>query len=394
MEEKKVLENEQEVSMGDLMNEEQYGVKKINPGDILTGKVISKNSDEIMVSIGYMSDGIIPSNEFGSYDSMDKYMVDDEIEVYVLKMDDGDGNLILSKKKADGIVIWDELQGKFDAKAIIKVKPTEVVKGGVIVDLSGLRGFIPASQLDNVYVENLQEYVGKEIEAKIIEFSKEKKKIVLSGKVVKEEKRKIAEENIYQTLKKGDLVKGKVKKTMKFGAFVDIGGTDGLIGLDELSWKRVMDPREVVNEGDEVEVLVLNVDEKNRRISLSLKAKFEDPWMKLVEDFEVDDIVDGKVVNMMGFGAFVEIEEGLEGLVHISEISEKRITKPEDELEIGQEVVVKILKIDYDNKKISLSIKEAAGADIDFGDEFEEEEEQEGNTLEALFGDKFKNLKF
>ncbi|MCT4632132.1 MAG: 30S ribosomal protein S1 [Firmicutes bacterium] len=394
MEEKKAPEVEENVSMDELLDDGEYGIKKINPGDILTGKVISKNNDEMMVSIGYMSDGIVPSEEFGSYDSMANYNVDDEVEVYVLKMDDGDGNLILSKKKADGIVVWDELQGKFDAQTVFTVKPAEVVKGGVVADISGLRAFIPGSQLDNRYVENMGDFVGKDLDVKIIEFNKEKKKIVLSGRIVKEERKKEAEEKLYETLKKGDLVKGKVTKLMKYGAFVDIGGTDGLVGLDELSWKRVIHPSEVVNEGDEVEVLILNVDKKTKRIALSLKAKFEDPWMTLVEDFEVEDVVDGKVVNMMGFGAFVEIAEGLEGLVHISEISEKRITKPEDELEMGQEVVVKILKIDYDNKKISLSIKEAAGADIDFGDEFEEEEEQEGNTLEALFGDKLKNLKF
>ncbi|MBZ4669602.1 MAG: ribosomal protein, partial [Defluviitaleaceae bacterium] len=262
------------MTMAQMMEDIEKSMKRLRSGDIVKGKVIKVNENEVLVNIGYMADGIIPRQEISDDENIDPRDIlkpNDEIDVLILQMDDGEGNVILSKKQADQVVVWDELNDYFEAGTPIEVTVKEVVKGGVVAPIKGIRAFIPASQLSINYVEDLNAYIGKTLKVKLIELDKKSRKVVLSRKEVEKEERELQKKEIWKTLKKGEKRRGIVTRLAKFGAFVDLGGVDGLIHLSDLSWKRVLDPAEVVSVGDEAEVYVVDFDEKKERISLALK---------------------------------------------------------------------------------------------------------------------------
>ena len=355
-------ENIQEVSKDEMVDALEKGIMKINSGDILLGKVISVTEDEVFVNIGYMSDGIISKEEFSNEEVIDlreAVKPGDEIQVYILEVNNGEGNIALSKKRVDGVKIWEDLEKSFTSGVAFEVTVSEVVKGGVLASIKGLRAFIPASQLSLSYVENLDEFVGKTILVKVIELDKEKKRIVLSKRELDKVEAEIEKGNLWDTLKKGEKRMGKVSRLATFGAFVDLGGADGLIHISQLSWKNVKDPSEILTVGDVIEVTVMDFDKEKGRISLGIKDEKLNPWNTVATNYKAGDIVEGTVVRLLDFGAFVQIQSGIDGLVHISQISEDRISKPGDVLNVGDKVSVKILEINEKDKKMSLSMKDA-----------------------------------
>lgn len=348
--------------MMNMMEEIENSLKVPRRGHTIKGKVIHVTDSEIMVNIGYKSDGIIPKEEISndlSVNPHDLVKEGDEIDVYVIKTDDGEGNVLLSKKRVDAEKGWETLESAVSNGQVLQAKVVEVVKGGVIAVINELRGFIPASQLSTSYVNNLNEYIGKELSVNIIDFNKEKRKIVFSHRAVLEKENEQKRKVLWQNIQKGDVIEGEVKRLTNFGAFVDIGGIDGLVHISDLSWGRVTQPSEVVKVGETIKVVVLDFDQDKNKISLGLKQTTPAPWENIQEKYKVGDIVEGKVVRLADFGAFVELESGLDGLVHISQISDKHIAKPSQEVHIGQKVNVKILEINEEAKRISLSIKEA-----------------------------------
>jgi small subunit ribosomal protein S1 len=387
----------EEVSMKDLMDNLDGGIKTIHSGDVVKGTVISVSQEAVFVNIGYMADGVISREEF-SQDPMielkEEVKPGDELYVYIVEVNDGEGNVALSKLKAEEYKVWDEFEQSINEGTTLEVKINEAVKGGVTANVKGVRTFIPASQLSTRYVEDLKTFVGKTLTVKVIELDKDKKKVVLSRKEVEKAEEEVKKTEVWSVLKKGEMRTGVVTRLAKFGAFVDLGGIDGLIHVSDLSWKRVLDPSEVVSVGDTVEVYVIDFDKAKGRISLGLKEVASDPWNSIAANFKVNDIVEGRVVRTADFGAFVEIAEGVEGLVHISQVSDERVSKVSAVLNEGDKVKVKILDIDTRNHKLSLSIKEAKNtqdreAIKDFlGDK------SEGMTLGDLLKDKFKNFKF
>ncbi|WP_273323591.1 30S ribosomal protein S1 [Vallitalea guaymasensis] len=361
-EEIKETEVENTPSMEDYAEEIDNTFVKLTEGDIVEGKVLSVTDTEILVNIGYISDGIVPAQEIIHDEDVslkDLYKENDMIKAQVTDLHDGEGNVLLSIKKAEQIIVWDELKEAFENKTTVKVIAKEAVKGGIKCVIKGIRAFMPGSRLSVNYVEDLNEFVGKELEARVIDLDVEKKNVVLSRKELEKEELEKKKHKLLQSIKKNDRMAGVVKRITNFGAFVDIGGIDGLVHINDLSWKRVKHPSEVVNVGDNVEVYVLDVDKARERISLGLKNVNDDPWLNIKEKYTEGNIYEGTVVRLLSFGAFVMLDGGIEGLVHISEIADKRIEKPEDVLEIGDKVTVKLLGIDEKGKKIKLSIKEA-----------------------------------
>lgn len=382
----------EDMSMEEMIEDIDNSMKNIREGQIIRGKVISFSDKEVLVNIGYMADGIIKAGENTSLEDMNIKDIHegDEIYVYIVKLNDGEGNVILSKKIADEIMKWKELEEDFQKQSIFKVNVAGVVKGGVVCYIEGIRAFIPASRISARYVKDLKEFLGKELEVKVIQINKRNNKLVLSAKEVEQAKINTQKEKLLKSLKVGEKRKGKVSKLVKFGAFIDLGGVEGLIHLNDLSWKRVNNPEDVLNVGDEVEIFVLDVDKEKQRISLALKDKKDDPWNKLTSDYSVGDVIKGKVVKLLDFGAFVEIIDGVEGLVHITEITNENIAKPSDALKIGDIVKVKILELDLKNKRIALSIKEA---DDTMQKELEKyNDDSEGISLGELLKEQLKNL--
>jgi small subunit ribosomal protein S1 len=333
----------------------------LTTGQITKGKIIGYNNNEVFVDMGYKSDGIIPMQEFSDdadFNPEKSLKVGEEIDVFVVRVNDGEGNVLLSKKKVDAVKGWDVLESAFENKKSIKVKVVEKVNGGVIGNASGVRVFIPASQISDRFVKDLSEYVKQVLEVEIIEINKQKRKVVGSARTLIEKNKEAASSQVWNSIEIGKTYKGQVKSLMDFGAFVDIGGVDGLVHLSELSWKKIKHPSEVVKVGDEVIVTVLEFDKDKKRISLGYKKQADNPWALAVEKYQVGNVVAGKVVRLVPFGAFVELEEGIDGLVHISQISSVRLGKPGDALKVGQQVEAKITEFDAEAKKISLSIKE------------------------------------
>lgn len=392
-------ENIQDASMNEMIGEIDASMKKIQVGDIIKGNVISVSEQEVLVNIGYITDGIVPKQEVCSDENVnitELVKPEDEIYVYVEEINDGEGNVLLSKLKADSYKEWDKLEDSFNNGTVLEITVKEVVKGGLISNINGVRAFIPASQVSCSYVEDLNKYVGETLKVKVIEFDRNEKKVVMSGKEVEKVELLVKREKTLSTLKKGELVKGVVTRLAKFGAFVDLGGVDGLIHISQMSWKRINDPSEVVSVGDEVDVYILDIDVEKDRIALALKQVDVNPWETISQKYKVNDVVEGTVVNLIDIGAFVQIEEGIEGLVHISEISDERIAKPSDVLKIGDKVTVKVIQINEKDRRLSLSIKAAA----DRSDEnFDNYKNKSTNTNDAvtigdLLKDKFKNFKF
>lgn len=359
---REVIDKMEELTMEQGL-EQGYGtLDPVELYQIVEGTVVKINADEVMVDVGGKSEGVIPKKELSfQRDPVieDLVKVGDEIQVMVIKMENSEGHMVLSKKRADQEKAMDELKEKYENGEIIEAKVVSDVKGGVIVDI-GARGFVPASHLDTKYVEDIKSFVGNTYRFKLIEFDPqpENRKIILSRRVLLEEEEKGQREQLWQKIEEGQTCKGVVQRIANFGAFVDLGGVDGLLHISEMGWGRVKQPTDVVNVGDEIEVYVLKVDQEKGRISLSLKKLLDNPWGDVDGRYTVGSTVSGKVVRIAPFGAFVSLEDGVDGLVHISQISWDHVEKVEDALTVGQEVDVKILEVDKDQKRISLSIKE------------------------------------
>ncbi|MDU5106907.1 30S ribosomal protein S1 [Clostridium sp.] len=373
-----------EGTMGDLLKE--FDVKRIRTGDILDGEVIDVNDKEVMVNINYAFDGVIEKNELTNIDKDPREVVSigDKIKVYVLSPNDGEGYVQLSRIKALEITEREDIEKAFDNEEIIKVYVKEEVKGGLVAYYGNIRLFIPASLVSRERV-NLADYIGKELEVKIIELDFKSRKIVASRRLIEDEIFEKNKKELWKSIKSGEKRTGVVRKIIKAGALVDIGGVTGLIHLNDLSWGRVNRAEDVVKEGDNVEVFVGEVDTKNQRVSLILKDINEDPWTKNGEKLKLGDVLDGKVVNLLNFGAFVELFPGVEGLVHINEITEENIAKPSDVLKLGQKVKVKVLDVNKENKRISLTIKDAEEKSKEY---LQYNDNDEGVSL----GDLFKGL--
>lgn len=362
MEEQEVVSTEQEQSQAneDFMAEIEKSFVYIKRGQIVTGTVVQISDSEICVNIGYKSDGIIKKENLtaaGDENPMDLFKVGDEIEAEVVTLNDGEGNVVLSRKSIESKLKWKELVESLDENAVYTVKVDKVVKGGVLAKLDGYDAFIPASQLSLRYVEDLSEFVGQELEVNIIEADKRQRRFVLSHKNILKAQAEEQEKKLYETFKKGDKVTGKVKRLTDFGAFVDIGGIDGLLHITDISWVKIKHPSDVLNVGDEIEVLILNVDPEKKRISLGLKQLSPKPWDLVPEKYIVGDTVEGTVVRIMPFGAFVSLEPTIDGLVHISQVTNRRLEKVEEELRIGDKVTAKIMEVNPAKKRISLSIR-------------------------------------
>lgn len=346
-------------SMAELL--EQYEKDFVVPkkGELVKGKIVSVSDKEIVVNIGYKADGIIPKSEVSNNDVNLKEFAQEgqELEVYILKKDDGDGNVLLSLKRIAQLKDWTVLEKLAEEESVIEVQIKEAVKGGVIAYYNEIRGFIPASQIALHYVNDLTVYVGQKLDVRILEVNKNKRRAVFTRKQMLSEELKEKKAELWENISEGALVKGEVKRITSFGAFVDIGGLDGLIHISEMSWGRIKSPKEAVKIGDTVEVKVLTIDRATEKVSLSLKQVKNDPWIEFDKNYSVNDIVDAKVVNLTDFGAFLEIEPGLEGLVHISQISQDRIEKPSDILKIGEVSQAKIIEVNLEERKIKLSIR-------------------------------------
>ena len=347
----------------------------IRPGQTVTGTIVQVTDNEVCVNIGYKSDGLIPVAELINQENhREAYKVGDEIEVEVVKVNDGEGNVLLSQKNIVSRKNWDALVAKYENNEYVEGVGKDVVKGGLIVDVDGVRTFVPASQLSERYVEKIDQFVGKPMKLKIIEVDKQKRRLVASRKAVLAEESAAAKAAAWEKLEVGTIVHGIVRRLTDFGAFVDIGGVDGLIHITDLSWGRVKHPSDVVKPGDEVDVLVLALDRERERISLGLKQTKPKPWETAQVNYPVGSICEGKVVRIVTFGAFVELEPGLDGLVHISQIAPTRINKVEDVLHVGDMVRVRILDVNPEAKRISLSIRDAAepaeaeNGDMELGD--------------------------
>lgn len=347
-------------SMDEFEEELFRSFKKLYSGDIVEGTIISVTDTELLVNFGYMSDGVIPVAETLADEDEDirnLYHEGESIKAEIIKTDDGDGNVLLSIKKAEEVLVWDELESAFKSETKMNVKVKETVKGGVVCIIKGVRAFIPASQLSTRYVEDLSQYVGVSLLVKVIDFNREDKKVVLSRKEVEAEENKMQKSMIMDTIKKGDKFTGAVVNLKDFGAFVDIGGVQGLIHNQDLSWEKVKHPSDILKVGDQVDVYVIDVDYKAEKITLGLKDIKADPWENITQEYKVGQVILGEVVRLAAYGAFVSIGNGIEGLVHISEMSEKRISRPQEVTAIGEKVEVKIVNIDRDARRIQLSMK-------------------------------------
>ena len=332
-------------------------------GDVVTGKVVRIDKDEVLVDIGYKSEGVIPSGELSirkSVDPSEEVELGEEVDALVLTKEDQDGRLILSKKRARFERAWRRIEAAAESGEPVIGAVIEVVKGGLIIDL-GVRGFLPASLVDIRRVPNLDEYLGQNIQCKVIELNRSRNNVVLSRRAVLEEERKEQRQAILERLQPGLIIEGQISNIVDFGAFVDLDGIDGLIHISELSWSHVNHPSEILSIGDTVQVKVLDIDRDRQRISLGLKQTQEDPWQRVVDTYNVGDELEGTVTKVVAFGAFVEILEGVEGLVHISELAQQHVENPREIVQPGDEVKVKILEIDSERRRLSLSIKRVEG---------------------------------
>ncbi len=343
---------------------EQYDETFNTPaqGEIVVGKVVQVNDEEVLVHVGGKSEGRIPRNELGlkaNQTPADVVSVGDEIDVYVIRVEDGEGTVLLSKRRADQRGAWEELEKIYEEKGIIEAEVTERVKGGLLIDV-GVRGFVPASHVDRNYVEDLDQYVGQTFRVRIIELDRQRNNVVLSRKEVLEEDYQKAKEETFANLQEGDVVDGVVRRLTDFGAFVDIGsGVEGLLHVSEMAYSRVDHPSDVLAEGDEIKVMILRIDRERERISLGLKQTLPDPWDNISDKYRVGDKVTGEVTRVVDFGAFVKLEDGVEGLVHISQLADHHVVNASDVVSPGQEVLVKVISIDEDQRRIGLSIREA-----------------------------------
>lgn len=373
-----------ENSMGDLLKE--FDVKKINSGDILRGQIIDVNDKEATVNINYAFDGLIAKEELviGDVSPMDVVKPGDTLDVYVISPNDGEGYVQLSRLRALQITEKEDLKKAFDKEETIKVVVKEEVKGGLVAYYGSIRVFIPASLASRERIE-LKTLLDKEIEVRLTELDLRNRKVVASRRILEEEAYNVKKKELWKAVKSGEKREGTVKKIIKAGAIVDIGGITGLIHINDLAWERVKRVEDVVNEGDKVTVFVGNIDAEHERVSLILKDVDKEPWKVHGDSIKSGDVLEGKVVKFMSFGAFIELFPGIEGLVHINEITDENIAKPSDVLEVGQMVKVKVIDVNKENKRISLSIKDA----VERSTEYLQYNDNDG---EVTLGDLFNGL--
>lgn len=351
----------------------ESSLKRLEEGTVVEGTIVDIVGDDIFVDLGYKADGVIPRDEFtyGDEKPTDKYKVGDKITAYILRMNNGQGNILLSTKRLETKKLREEFENNVKEDKPINAKVTEVVNGGVIAECGNIKIFVPQTQLAKK-VTDLVEYKGKCVALKVIEYNPEKRKIVGSERKLANEERQKQVEKTWSEIEEGKVIKGTVKQLTDYGAFVDIGGVDGLLHISEISWKPIKHPSEVLRVGQEIEVTVLKADKENKKISLGYRKPEDNPWANV--KYQVGDVVTGTVVSMKPFGAFVELEDGLEALVHISNITVRRISKPQDALKLGQEVTAKVVEVDLDKKRIELSIRELEGTSTEDSEEVKTEE--------------------
>lgn len=340
--------------------EEALSVKELRKGDVVRGTVVQVGDDEILVDVGGKSEGVVPLREISCCDirsPKDMFKVGDELEVAVIRVQDDEGKILLSKRKADAEKAWDYLKEAMEKKVPVEGLVTEVVKGGLLVDV-GVQAFVPASLVERNYVEDLSKYIGERIKGQVLEVKREARKVILSRKAVLMEEYRTKKAELWEVIEEGQVRKGVVRRLTNFGAFVDLGGIDGLLHVSEMAWYRVGHPSDILKEGDETEVYILSADREHEKVSLSLKKILPNPWHNITEKYSPGQPVTGKVVRLAPFGAFVELEQGVDALIHISQLSEKRIGSPAEVLEVGQIVTAKVMEIDTERQKVSLSLKE------------------------------------
>lgn len=342
------------ISNEEFMEQVEESMVKIYPKDIVKGTVINVKEDEVFVDIRYRADGIIKKEEMSDEEAkniLEAFSVGEEIDVFVIKLDDGEGNVALSTSRVEGLKNWKKLLEAYENEEVVKASVKGINSGGLVVKVMGINGFIPASQITTYFVKNFKQYVDQDLDAKVLSIDEKKKRVVLSSKVLKEEKL----DDIWATLEQDAIVTGKVVEMADFGAFVDLGGVDGLIHISDISWDRIEKPSDVLEVGQEVEVKILKANRDKNRVSLGLKQLTEKPFDAFANNNKVGDVVEGEVVNLLDFGAFLKLDEGVEGLVHVSQISNEHVQKPSDVLNVGDKLEVKILEIDAENQRISLS---------------------------------------
>lgn len=364
---------------------DNYDVKRIKTGDILKGTVIEVNDKEVSVNINYAFDGLITKEELTNDDTnpMEVVKPGDEMDVYVISPNDGEGYVLLSRTRALAITEKEDIENAFKNEETITVKVKEAVKGGVVAYYGNIRVFIPGSQISRERVE-LSDMVGKTLEVKIIELDFKNRKVIASRRIIEEAEYEKNKKAVWASLKSGEKKTGVVVKLAKFGAFVDLGGVQGLIHINDLAWERVKHVEDVVNVGDKVEVFIGNVDRENERLSLVLKDVDKEPWKVYGDTLKEGDVIEGTVTRLANFGAFVEVKPGVEGLVHITEITDDNIAKASDVLTSGQKVKVKVMNVDSEAKKLSLSIKDAEEKSKEY---MQYNDDEEGETLADLFKD-------
>ncbi|MGE7694409.1 30S ribosomal protein S1 [Lysinibacillus sp. NPDC094177] len=378
-----------------MSEEMNYAEQTFNEGDIVKGIAVQVDEKSVTVSIpGAPFDGIVPISELSSLHiekASDVISVGDELELMITKVEEE--NYVLSKRKVDALKAWDSLEQQFNAEEIFEAEVKDIVKGGLVVDL-GVRGFVPASLVEDYFVDDFEDYKGKSLSFKIVELDKEKNRLILSHRAVVEAEKASQKKNVINQIKTGDVLNGKVQRIASFGAFIDLGGFDGLVHISQVSHEHVSDVSEVLSEGQEVKVKVLSVDPENERISLSIKETIPGPWSNIEEHAAKGTVLEGKVKRLTSFGAFVEVFPGVEGLVHISQIAHKHINTPHEALKEGQEVQVKVLDVNAEEGRLALSIKDLlenpeAAEVIDY----ELPEENTGFSFGDVIGDKLKNFK-
>jgi len=350
-----------EQSMKELLEEAESSMPDIQERTVVTGEVIQVSRDEAYIDIGYKQEIAVPKRELAypaPESAEDVVKVGDKIDVYIVSLG-GDNGGILSKVKADRMVAWKEMEAVQERGETVEAQVNQVVKGGLVASVNGLRGFIPASQMELHFVKDLSVYVGQTVEAEIIEIDVHKQRLVLSRRNLLEKERSEKEGEIFSTLEAGQTVRGTVKRLVDYGAFIDIGGVDGLAHISDLAWHRVKHPSDVLEVGQELDVFVKSVDVDAKRISLSVKDTMRDPWLDKAERYAEGDYIEGKVIKLTDFGAFMEIEPGFDGLIPMGELADRRIERADEAVHVGDVVKVKVLRIDMKRKRISLSITKA-----------------------------------
>jgi len=372
---------------GEMVPNYDLTMVNISDGDVVKGKVVKIDKDEVLVDVGFKSEGVIPSNELSIRNNVKPdtiLTIGDIIEIMVLQKEDQDGRLILSKRRAEVEQNFDRIEKIFQNSETIEGEVIECVRGGLIVDI-GLRGFLPASLIDVRKTKELIAYIGEKCTCKIIEVDRNRNNVVLSRKVIIEDERKEQRKEILNNIEVGQIKKGAITSIADFGAFVDVGGVDGLVHISELSWNHVKHPSEVVEVGQEVDVEILDIDTEKQRLSLGLKQTQKDPWLEKIKEYSIKDVVKGKVTRIVKFGLFVQVEDGLEGLVHISELSSDPVKRPSDIAKIGDELMIRIIDIDFDKRRMAFSVKQVENP---IADEEEVKEEEVAVEEEAAVEEK------